>query len=141
MRKLLIGLLLLLAVPAGAADWPVSSARAGFGFNLQGKPITGSIRRYVALWSYSIPANYTAAGAAPTSLCSCKTAPTDGNYIIAIYKNASAEGTCTVNTGANTGTFAANAAFTLAPGDTISIVAPTQDSTGADCSVSIGASQ
>lgn len=112
-----------------------------FGFNFTGVPVTGTIGRWVMDRTITIPANYTASGNAAASQGSARVAAT-AQAIYSIFKNdTTAEGTCTYAISAKVCTFASNAGYTLAAGDSLSIVAPTADATLADVSITIGATK
>jgi len=132
---------LLVCTALYAGDWPSQNARGGVGFNLPGKPVTGTIQRVSIPWYMQVPTNYAANGPAVASVCSCKTAPTSSYVITIEYNDSTSEGACTIAGSANAGTFSSNTAFLMNPGDTLSIVAPTTDATASDCSVTIGVSQ
>lgn len=96
-------------------------------------PASQVLLRYTATRALSFPANLSA------SQGSCATAPT-ANVSIDVQKNGSAVGTISIAAGATTATFttAGGAAFSLAAGDVLRLVAPSSaDATLANLSITL----
>ena len=115
-----------------------SNQPADFGFSFVGIPTSSLLVKYVALRTYTVPANFTAAGNAASSKCSANVAAT-GSAVFNIQHNGSNVATATFAPSGTTCSFSTQAGFTLIAGDTIGISAPrTVDATLSDISITLG---
>ena len=115
-----------------------SNQPADFGFNFISVPLSNLLVKYVALRTYTVPANFTAAGNAASSKCSANVAAT-GSAVFNIQHNGSNVATATFAPSGTTCSFSIQAGFTLIAGDTIGISAPsTVDATLSDISITLG---
>lgn len=120
----------------GCVSTPVHNT--AIGFNFSGLVADNAIRRSVAVYDVTIPADYLA-GTVPTttdSAASAKVAAT-GNTVFQIFlDDTTAEGTITFSAGQKVGVFSANPQFSLLAKHSISVVAPAiHDTTLSEVSV------
>ena len=114
----------------------------GIVYNFIGVPAATTRLSFVAPTIISLPANF-AAGSSPAwaSLCTARVAATSSTTFT-IDDNYSPVATLNFGSNATTCTFSTQAAFSLAAGDTLTIISPASpDATLADIAITIGGSR